>query len=114
MNTSSNSEKTSDITSPPTENHPFGFGAGSGSRFDFFGSGGMFGGNNSQETGNNAEFSAFNFTGLDSINRTGGNDLGGFGFNFWERKWNIEISLCTYDNGLKQIIMVSNVHSIMM
>ena len=81
MNTSSNSEKTSDITSPPTENHPFGFGAGSGTRFDFFGSGGMFGGS-SQETGNGTDFPAFNFTGLDSMNRTGGNDLGGFGFNF--------------------------------
>ena len=41
----------------------------------------MFGGS-SQETGNGTDFPAFNFTGLDSINRTSGNDLGGFGFNF--------------------------------
>jgi hypothetical protein len=72
-----------------------GFGAGSSSsKFDFFNSaGGMFGGgtgSTQEETGNvnddyqaGSSFPAFNFTGLDSISKpSGGNDMGGFGFNF--------------------------------
>lgn len=75
-----------------------GFGAGSSSsKFDFFNSaGGMFGGgtgSTQEENGNGSgvnddyqagsSFPAFNFTGLDSMSKpSGGNDMGGFGFNF--------------------------------
>ena len=53
MGSTSSSEKNSNVASPPNE-HPFGvgFGPGSGTKFDFFGSGGMFGGNSQEETGN--------------------------------------------------------------
>ena len=53
MGSNSSSEKNSNVASPPNE-HPFGvgFGPGTGTKFDFFGSGGMFGGNSQEETGN--------------------------------------------------------------
>lgn len=92
VGSTSSSEKNSDMASPPNE-HPFGvgFGAGSGTKFDFFGSGGMFGGNSQEETGNGnsggnfqaGSFPSFNFTGLDtSMNKGSSNDIGGFDFNF--------------------------------
>ena len=41
----------------------------------------LFSGNDDYQHG--SSFPAFNFTGLDSINKpSGGNDMGGFGFNF--------------------------------
>jgi len=91
VGSASGSDKNSNISSPPNE-HPFGvgFGPSSGTKFDFFGSGGMFGGSSQEETGtgNGGDFQAgsfpsFNFTGLDtSINKGSSNDIGGFGFNF--------------------------------
>ena len=55
VGSTSGSDKNSNMASqsPPNE-HPFGvgFGPGSGTKFDFFGSGGMFGGNSQEETGN--------------------------------------------------------------
>merc|ERR1719233_969594 len=82
----SGSDKNSNIDSPPND-HPFGvgFGSTSGTKFDFFGSGGMFGGSSQEETGtqSNSEFQtgsfpSFNFAGLDtSNNKSSSSDIGG-------------------------------------
>merc|ERR1712083_20273 len=87
----SGSDKNSNIDSPPND-HSFGVGFGptSGTKYDFFSSGGMFGGSSQEETGpqsscdfQTGSFPSFNFTGFDtSINKSSSNDVGGFGFNF--------------------------------
>ena len=53
LNVASVSQKSQELTSPPAD-HPFGFGGESSSKFDFFSSGGMFGGSTSQEETGNA------------------------------------------------------------